>query len=78
MVRTRSGKVNGDGKAVAVAVGVAVAVAVAVGVTVAVAVGDGVIDGVGVGVPQFPAVVLMVIAHPVAMLPMSIAASSTT
>ena len=71
IVTTRSGKVNGDGKGVAVAIGVAVAVAVAVGV------GDGVVLGEGVGVPQLLFVV-MANSHPLAMLPISMPASSTT
>jgi hypothetical protein len=76
MVRTRSGKVNGDGKAVAVAVGVAVAVAVAV------AVGFGVVDGVteGVGDAGSPQLVVVEIlsSHPPPKLPTSPAASSKT
>ena len=73
MVRTRSGKVAGDGKVVAVAVGVAVAVAVAVAVGFGVV--EGVTEGLGVGVAQ-PLVVEMPSSHPPSMEATSPAASS--
>ena len=76
MVRTRSGKVNGDGVAVAVAdgvgvtglrvgVGVGLGVDVGVGVGLSVGVGEGVMPGlrvgVGVGVAAGPVMVKLVL-----------------